>query len=79
MLLNLSSAFDTVYHLVLLERLRSRFGATGTAFDWFPSYLSGRVQRISVNGGTLDAFHLNQGVSQGSCLGPFLFTVYQYK
>ena len=32
--------------------------------DWLASYLSGRVQRISVNGGTSDAFHLNQGVPQ---------------
>ena len=54
-LLDLSSAFDTVNHQVLLERLRSRFGVTGTALDWFASYLSGRVQRISVNGGTSDA------------------------
>ena len=75
-LLDLSSAFDTVNHQVLLDRLRSRFGVTGTALDWFASYLSGRVQRISVNGGTSDAFHLIQGVPQGSCLGPLLFTVY---
>ena len=76
MLLDLSSAFDTVNDQVLLDRLRSRFGVTGTALDWFASYLSGRVQRISVNGGTSDAFHLMQGVPQGSCLGPLLFTVY---
>lgn len=75
-LLDLSSAFDTVNHQVLLEPLRSRFGVTGTALDWFASYLSGRVQCISVNGGTSDAFHLNQGVPQVSCLGPLLFTVY---
>ena len=75
-LLDLSSVFDTVNHQVLLERLRSRFGVTGNALKWFTSYLSGRVQLISVNGGTSDAFHLNQGVPQGSCLGPLLFTVY---
>ena len=84
MLLDLSSAFDTVNHQVLLERLGSRFGVTGTALNWFASYLSGRSQHISVNGGTSDAFHLNQGVPQCSCLGPLLsllsgpllFTVY---
>jgi len=64
-LLDLSSTFDTVNHQVLLERLRSRFGVTGTAFDWFASYLSCQVHRISVNGGTSDAFHLNQCVPQG--------------
>ena len=42
----------------------------------FASHLSGRVQRISVNGGTSDAFHRNQGAPGGSCLGPQLFTVY---
>ena len=83
-LLDLSSAFDTVDHQVLLERLRSKFGVTGTALNWFASYLSGRIQHISVNGGTSDAFHFNQGVPQCSCLGPLLsllsgpllFTVY---
>ena len=76
MLLDLSSAFDTVNIQVLLERLRSRFGVIGTVLDWFASYLSGRVQRISVDDGTSDAFHLNQGVPQGSCLGSLLSTVY---
>ena len=75
-LLDLSSAFDTVNHQVLLERLRSRFGVTGTALDLFASYLADRVQCISVNGGTSDAFHLSQGVPQGLCLGTLLFTVY---
>ena len=61
-LLDLRSTFDTVNHQVLLERRRSRFGVTRTALHWFASYLSGRVQRISVNGGTSDAFYLNQHV-----------------
>ena len=69
-LLDLSAAFETVNHGILLERLRSRFGVDETALEWFKSYLSGRLQRITVNGGTSATFPLDQGVPQGSCLGP---------
>ena len=78
-LLDLSAAFDTVRHDTLLERLKVRFGVKGKALDWFASYLANRSQRVSVNGGLSSAFSLKQGVPQGSCLGPLLFTVYTSK
>ena len=78
-LLDLSTAFDTVQHDTLLNRLKSRFGVDGKALEWFASYLADRTQRVSVNDGLSSAFPLRQGVPQGSCLGPLLFTVYTSK
>ena len=75
-LLDLSTAFDTVRHDVLLDRLRSRLGVTEKGLKWFTSNLSHRAQRVAVNGGLSDTFPPAQGVQQGSCLGPLMFTVY---
>ena len=78
-LLDLSAAFDTVEHSVLLSRLSTSFGVRGTALEWFASYLSGRSQRVSLSGKCSESLQLNQGVPQGSCLGPLLFTLYASK
>ena len=78
-LLDLSAAFDTARHDTLLYRLKSRFGVDGKALEWFASYLADRTQRVTVNDGLSSAFPLRQGVPQGSCLGPLLFTVYTSK
>ena len=47
-MLDMSAAFDTVDHAVLLERLRSTFGIKGTSIRWFESYLSNRTVRVSI-------------------------------
>ncbi|KAK3754752.1 hypothetical protein QZH41_000065 [Actinostola sp. cb2023] len=76
LLLDLSSAFDTVDHNILLDRLSRRFGITGTALNWFSSYLSERKQFVAVNGGTSSHRDLPCGLPQGSILGPMLFLMY---
>ena len=73
-LLDLSAAFDTVDHNVLLSRLHSKFGISGTALEWFRSYLNGRSQRVMVQGNLSQSLNLDFGVLQGSCLGSLLFT-----
>ena len=77
--LDLSAAFDTVDHTILLRHLEMSFGVTENVFKWFASYLSGRLQRVMVIGELSNKFQLSFGVPQGSCLGPLLFSVYTSK
>ena len=75
-LLDLSAAFDTIDHSILLERLSKTFGLSGVVLKWFSSYVSGRTQFIMINNQTSPVFDLNYGVPQGSVLGPVLYTIY---
>ena len=77
--LDLSAAFDTVDHDILISRLQSSFGIKGNVLNWFSSYLSNRTQRVTLSGCVSDSFSLKQGIPQGSCLGPLLFTIYASK
>ena len=75
-LLDLSAAFDTIDHKILFHRLENWFGITGTALQWFRSYLQNRTQSVYCNGVCSEPCNMNFGVPQGSVLGPLLFTLY---
>ena len=75
-LLDLSAAFDTVNHDLLLSRLEKRFGITGTVLNWFKSYLCCRTQFVSINQSHSTKRDLLVGVPQGSILGPLLYLLY---
>ena len=75
-LLDLSAAFDTIDHLILIHRLNSWFGINGCALSWIKSYLSSRSFYVNLSGTKSSIFQLLHGVSQGSVLGPLLFILY---
>ena len=75
-LLDLSAAFDTIDHNILLHRLEHTFGISDSALSWSRSYLSDRTQIVTVNGLRSDEAPLSSGVPQGSVLGPVLFVLY---
>ena len=73
-LLNLSAAFDTLDHAILLRRLENTFGMLGLALSWFESYLSDRTQSVVVYGLMSTPIPIVFGVPQGLVLRPVLFT-----
>ena len=74
--IDLSKAFDTVDHNILLEKL-IYYGITGTNLHWFSSYLTNRKQFVSYNPDKKSTIlQIRCGVPQGSILGPLLFLLW---
>ena len=75
-MLDLSAAFDTIDHDILLSRLCNAYGITGNALDMFRSYLTGKIQRVVIEDSVSVDQELDFGVPQGSVLGLRIYCMY---
>ena len=78
--IDLSKAFDTLNHKILLSKLE-KYGIRGITLEWFSSYLDGRSMRTKIKTSKCQnvlssSYDLEYGTPQGSCLGPLLFLVF---
>ncbi len=73
--LDLSKAFDTLDHHILIKNLEF-YGLQGLSVKLMESYLSNRTQYVEIDESNSDMLHLSTGVPQGSILGPLLFIIY---
>ena len=74
--IDLSAAFDTVDHSILLNLLENRYGLDGKILDWFDSYLQPRGFKVCINNCYSDVKSLTFSVPQGSCGGPIYYNLY---
>ena len=76
LLLDLSAAFDTINHKLLLQKLKIMYGIQGSVLAWLSSYLCDRSFTVNVKRSKSSSCILVIGVPQGSILGPLLFILY---
>ena len=76
LLVDLSAAFDTVDHRLLLNILQHKYHITGSALAWLKSFITGRKQRVKIGENFSESVSVLFGVAQGSILGPLLFNLY---
>ena len=74
--IDLSTAFDTVDHQILLQTLRDKFGICDVALDWFDNYLHPWSFRVLINKSYSHEVHLTYSVPQGSAAGANIFNLY---
>ena len=76
-LLDLSAAFDTIDHRILLKRLKETFGFDGIVLKWFESYLCNRTQSVNINGSTSSPQTIQFGVPpRFSFRAHFIYFIY---
>ena len=75
-MLDLSAAFDTLDHGIMLHHFQESFGISGNALQWFSSYFNCRTNHVHVPGADSTTTNLDYGTPQGSVIGPLSFTLY---
>jgi hypothetical protein len=74
--LDSSAAFDTIDHVLLLNRLEKKFNITNKALNWIKSYLENRTFSVKINESESTTRKVQYGVPQGSLLGPLFYALY---
>ena len=74
--IDLSAAFDTIDHAILLQVLNAKYGITRQALKWFDIYLRGRSFKVVIKDKYSKPYCLDVSVPQGSCAGASIFNLY---
>ena len=75
-MLDLSAAFDTIDHALMLKHFEKNMGISGCALQWLKSYMESRMYQVNIDGVLSETHKLDFGVPQGSVLGPLCFILY---